>query len=96
MTEKKVQPSWVVQKVCSAPLRLELGGHQLGQNSQNRQDEEASHEVPEGASASAKPGADGGGIGSGPNGCTLVDTLRKKTPKSRPRESQMESAQRGS
>lgn len=31
VAEKKVQLSWLVEKVCLTPLRLELGGHQLVQ-----------------------------------------------------------------
>lgn len=31
VTEKKVEPPQLVEKVSSAPLRLELGGHQLDQ-----------------------------------------------------------------
>lgn len=67
-----------------------------GQNSKNTQDEEVSDQVPEVALALTEAGVDGGGTGVLPDGCTSAETLRKKTPKSKPRKRQKESEQRRS
>lgn len=42
----------------------------------------------------AEPGADGGDTGTGTDGCFFSGTLRKTTPKSRPRPRHKKSAQR--